>query len=141
MQTKDIEMLTSLETRLVSLIFVVASVAAAQSATTKKDIPAIARSSRGAIVTIIMAKNDLRTGAGSLVMISLSPVPLSTATRAAGRSPFARAAGATDEEIREAVGIAATERYWSTMLNGLQTDFDTFKAEFGPLVGIEGSAK
>jgi AhpD family alkylhydroperoxidase len=48
----------------------------------------------------------------------------------------AKAAGATDEEIREAVAVAATGRYWSTMLNGLQTDFDTFKAEFGPLVGV-----
>lgn len=47
----------------------------------------------------------------------------------------ARHAGATDEEIREAVAIAATERFWSTMLNGLQIDLDQFKAEFGPLVG------
>jgi AhpD family alkylhydroperoxidase len=47
----------------------------------------------------------------------------------------ARHAGATDEEIREAVAIAATERFWSTMLNGLEIDLDQFKAEFGPLVG------
>lgn len=45
----------------------------------------------------------------------------------------AKAAGATEEEIREAVGIAATERYWSTMLNGLQADLPTFKADFGKL--------
>lgn len=47
----------------------------------------------------------------------------------------ARHAGATDEEVREAVAIAATERFWSTMLNGLEIDLDQFKAEFGPLVG------
>jgi AhpD family alkylhydroperoxidase len=49
----------------------------------------------------------------------------------------AKAAGATDEEIREAVGIAATERYWSTMLNGMQADLPTFKTEFGKILGIE----
>jgi len=47
----------------------------------------------------------------------------------------ARAAGATDEEIGEAVAVAATGLYWSTMLNGLQVDLPTFKAEFGQLVG------
>jgi AhpD family alkylhydroperoxidase len=47
----------------------------------------------------------------------------------------ARHAGASDEEIREAVAIAATERFWSTMLNGLEIDLDQFKTEFGPLVG------
>ena len=47
----------------------------------------------------------------------------------------AKAAGASDEEIREAVAIAATGRYWSTMLNGLQVDLDTFKAEFGAIMG------
>lgn len=49
----------------------------------------------------------------------------------------ARAAGATDEEIREAVAVAATGRYWSTMLNGLQVDLPTFKREFGALMGAE----
>jgi AhpD family alkylhydroperoxidase len=53
----------------------------------------------------------------------------------------ARQAGATDEEIGEAVAIAATERYWSTMLNGLQVDLDTFKKELGPVFAAEGSAK
>ena len=49
----------------------------------------------------------------------------------------ARAAGASDEEIREAVAVAATGRYWSTMLNGLQVDLPTFKQEFGALMGVE----
>ena len=49
----------------------------------------------------------------------------------------AKQAGASDEEIREAVAIAATERYWSTMLNGVQADLDTFKKEFGKLYAAE----
>lgn len=53
----------------------------------------------------------------------------------------AKQAGATDEEIAEAVAIAATERYWSTMLNGLQVDLDTFKAEFSAMSGGEMATK
>lgn len=39
--------------------------------------------------------------------------------------------GATQEEVSEAVAQAAYVRHWSTVINGLQVDFDTFKAEFG----------
>ena len=53
----------------------------------------------------------------------------------------AKHAGATEEEIREAVAIAATERYWSTMLNGLQADLGTFKADFGKLFAPVQAAK
>ena len=53
----------------------------------------------------------------------------------------ARQAGATDEEIAEAVAVAATERFWSTTLNGLQVDFDTFKRELGPALGEKTAAK
>ncbi len=41
----------------------------------------------------------------------------------------AKANGATDEEIREAVAMSATVRHWSTVLNGMQTDFPQFKQE------------
>jgi AhpD family alkylhydroperoxidase len=37
--------------------------------------------------------------------------------------------GATDEEIREAVAMAAVSRHWSTVLNGMLVDFDAFKRE------------
>jgi AhpD family alkylhydroperoxidase len=47
----------------------------------------------------------------------------------------ARASGATEEEIAEAVAVAATGRFWSTMLNGRQTDLETFKAEFRRILG------
>lgn len=46
--------------------------------------------------------------------------------------------GATDEEIGEAVAMAALTRHWSTLFNGLQVDFDTFKNELG---GGEQAAK
>ncbi|WP_118138380.1 carboxymuconolactone decarboxylase family protein [Oceanicella sp. SM1341] len=42
----------------------------------------------------------------------------------------ARSEGATDEEIREAVAQAGLTRHWSTVLNGMQVDFDAFRAEF-----------
>jgi len=41
----------------------------------------------------------------------------------------ARAEGATEAEIREAVAIAAHVRHWSTVLNGMGYDFEDFKAE------------
>ena len=41
----------------------------------------------------------------------------------------ARANGATDEEIRETVAMAAIVRHWSTVLNGMQVDLTTFKQE------------
>ena len=44
---------------------------------------------------------------------------------------MARDRGATDEEIAEAVAHAGYVRHWSAVLNGLQIDFETFKAEFG----------
>lgn len=41
----------------------------------------------------------------------------------------AKNAGATDEEIAEAVAMAALARHWSTIFNGLQVDFEEFKKE------------
>ena len=43
----------------------------------------------------------------------------------------AKQLGATDEEIGEAVAMAAHTRYWSTLLNGLQVDLDQFKKDLG----------
>jgi AhpD family alkylhydroperoxidase len=40
-------------------------------------------------------------------------------------------AGATEEEIHEAVAISALTRHWSTIFNGYQIDFETFKKELG----------
>lgn len=41
----------------------------------------------------------------------------------------AKANGASEEEIREAVAMAAIVRHWSTVLNGMQVDLVGFKRE------------
>ena len=41
----------------------------------------------------------------------------------------AQGLGASEAEIREAVATAAIVRHWSTVLNGMQVDFDDFKAQ------------
>jgi AhpD family alkylhydroperoxidase len=43
----------------------------------------------------------------------------------------AKQAGATDEQIKEAVATAALTRHWSTVFNGMQVDFDQFKKDLG----------
>jgi AhpD family alkylhydroperoxidase len=43
----------------------------------------------------------------------------------------AKSAGATQEEIAEAVAMAGLTRHWSTFFNGMQIDFDQFKKELG----------
>ncbi len=45
----------------------------------------------------------------------------------------AKALGASEAEIREAVAMAAYVRHWSTVLNGMQYDFTAFKAEYDDL--------
>lgn len=46
----------------------------------------------------------------------------------------ARLNGATDEEIGEAVAMAAITRHWSTVLNGMQVDEEQFAAEVSDLM-------
>lgn len=41
----------------------------------------------------------------------------------------ARAHGASESEIREAVATAANVRHWSTVLNGMGYDYEEFKKE------------
>jgi len=42
----------------------------------------------------------------------------------------AKSLGASDEEIAEAVAQAALTRHWSTVLHGMQIDFEEFRKEF-----------
>jgi AhpD family alkylhydroperoxidase len=49
----------------------------------------------------------------------------------------ARAQGAGEDEVREAVATAAHVRHWSTVLNGMAYDFDAFKAEVDALLGSD----
>jgi AhpD family alkylhydroperoxidase len=46
----------------------------------------------------------------------------------------AKAYGATDEEIEEAVAQGAQTRYWSMILQGNQVDFEKFKSEFDSMM-------
>jgi AhpD family alkylhydroperoxidase len=46
--------------------------------------------------------------------------------------------GATDEEIREAVAMAAIVRHWSTVLNGMQVDLAGFKQETDTVLRLAG---
>jgi AhpD family alkylhydroperoxidase len=43
----------------------------------------------------------------------------------------ARRTGATDEEIGEAIAIAAVEQHWSTIIDGHQITLETVKQELG----------
>jgi AhpD family alkylhydroperoxidase len=47
---------------------------------------------------------------------------------------FARLQGATDQEISEALAMAAHTRHWSTVLNGLAFDENAFKRDVDKLV-------
>ena len=53
----------------------------------------------------------------------------------------AKANGATDEEIREAVAMAAIVRHWSTVLNGMQVDFADFKRDTDMVLRLAGEIK
>jgi AhpD family alkylhydroperoxidase len=50
----------------------------------------------------------------------------------------AKANGATDDEIRETVAMAAVVRHWSTVLNGMQVDLDGFKRETDTILRLAG---
>jgi len=57
-------------TKLLSLIFIAAGVTAAQGAPPRKDIPAIARAAKGAIVSIIMSDNGKPIAQGTGFVVS-----------------------------------------------------------------------
>jgi AhpD family alkylhydroperoxidase len=63
----------------------------------------------------------------------LMGVALSASTKCKYCSLFhaemAKLNGATDEEIEEAVHYAKSSAGWSVYINGMQTDFDTFRDE------------
>ena len=51
-----------------------------------------------------------------------------------GHTTIARAAGATDEEIKSAVAAAAAVRMWSTVLDGNAYPLETFEVELDAVV-------
>ena len=50
----------------------------------------------------------------------------------------AKANGASDEEINEAVAMAAITRHWSTVLNGMQVDLAAFKGDTDTVLKLAG---
>jgi AhpD family alkylhydroperoxidase len=50
----------------------------------------------------------------------------------------AKAYGASEEEIREAVAMSAIVRHWSTVLNGMQVDLAGFKQETDTVLRLAG---
>jgi len=50
----------------------------------------------------------------------------------------AKANGASDAEIREAVAMAAITRHWSTVLNGMEIDLAQFKSETDTVLRAAG---
>ena len=48
----------------------------------------------------------------------------------------AKANGATDDEIKEAVAMSAMTRHWSTVLNGMSIDMASFKREVDTVMRI-----
>ena len=50
----------------------------------------------------------------------------------------AKANGATDEEVNEAIAMAALTRHWSTFLNGAQIDMEGFKKEYAAAMKYAG---
>jgi len=50
----------------------------------------------------------------------------------------AKANGATEQEIRETVAMAAVVRHWSTVLNGMQVDLAAFKRETDTVLRLAG---
>jgi hypothetical protein len=69
LQPKDKGMVKGFTTKLAFLIFIVAGVVVAQAGRPKEDIPALAKSAKGAIVTVVMSDNDkpISRGTGFLV--------------------------------------------------------------------------
>ena len=54
--------------------------------------------------------------------------------RVYAHTAFAKANGATDAEVREAVAYAGEVRLWSTLLNGNQFDLEQFKTEIDAIL-------
>ena len=54
---------------------------------------------------------------------------------------FAKANGATDAEVQEAIAYGAEVRLWSTILNGNQYDLDQWKAEIDGILAHAAKAQ
>ena len=82
-----------------------------------------------------MATTAIPAKIKSLISLAVaSQVPCSYCVEMDTRS--AKAAGASDREISEAVAMAANTRHWSTILNGNMIDENEFKANTDSIIGF-----
>lgn len=80
---------------------------------------------------------ELDAATRELVMLGVAAqVPCDYCVYAHARN--ARAAGATEAQIREAVAAAAAVRMWSTVLNGMNYDYAEFTAEIDGMHAASG---
>jgi AhpD family alkylhydroperoxidase len=89
-----------------------------------------------------MGSNDAAVPAKYRALIGLgvaSQIPCQYCAYAFTRR--AKMAGATDEEVNEAIAQAAYIRHWSTMFYGIQMDLEAFKAEFEEIVAYKKQKK
>ena len=78
----------------------------------------------------VLTGKDARLDAKTRALISLGvSAQISCTYCVCVNTKNAVAAGASEDEIREAVAIAAQLRLWSTVLNGMAYDLEAFKAE------------
>ena len=72
---------------------------------------------------------------GELIGLAVaSQIPCSYCVYA--HTSMAKMLGATDQEIQEAVVKAADVRHWSTILNGNQVDFESFKSDWDAILAF-----
>ncbi len=74
LQSENMGMVKGFAAKLLSLFFIAAGVAAAQSALPRKDIPSIAKAANGAIITIITTNNDRPIAQGTGFLVSADGV-------------------------------------------------------------------
>ena len=83
---------------------------------------------RGRSTQNVFTKGDLPPKTKYLVGLGVA-AQIPCAYCIAGQMAAARAAGATDEEIKEAIAAAGLTRKWSAMLNGNEYPMDKFRAQ------------
>ncbi|MDB4953236.1 MAG: hypothetical protein JWO36_805 [Myxococcales bacterium] len=52
---------------------------------------------------------------------------------------FAKADGASDQELKEAIAVSAITRHWSTVLNGMQIDMPQFQQEVNKMFHVSNA--
>lgn len=119
---------------IVTVVFVTAALSQAFAADDppnfyKKTYPEYALKSRLHAESVLMGKNaSISVKTRELIALAVAAqIPCAYCIYVHTKN--ARAEGAKEVEIREAVAIAAHVRHWSTVLNGMAYDLSAFKKE------------